>query len=128
MARVVKGGSWEDTRNVMHPMNRLYENPITTSPKIGFRCAWSVHDMLQMTKELLTSHETLFSQELLLGLILAVVSIPIRAAACKSQLTNALQEYSHLIKSLHALGWYDSKVKRKWVRTGNSTKASRFTL
>lgn len=38
----------------------------------------------------------------------------IQAAARKSQLAKALQEYGRLIKTLHALGWYESEEKRKW--------------
>jgi TnpA family transposase len=39
----------------------------------------------------------------------------IQAAARKSQLAKALQEYGRLIKTLHALGWYESEEKRKWA-------------
>ena len=39
----------------------------------------------------------------------------IQAAARKSQLARALQEYGRLIKTLHALGWYESEEKRKWA-------------
>jgi TnpA family transposase len=39
----------------------------------------------------------------------------IQAAARKSQLAKALQEYGRLIKTLHALGWYESDEKRKWA-------------
>lgn len=39
----------------------------------------------------------------------------IQAAARKSQMARALQEYGRLIKTLHALGWYESEEKRKWA-------------
>ncbi len=39
----------------------------------------------------------------------------IQAAARKSQLAKALQEYGRLIKTLRALGWYESEEKRKWA-------------
>jgi TnpA family transposase len=39
----------------------------------------------------------------------------IQAAARQSRLAKALQEYGRLIKTLHALGWYESEEKRKWA-------------
>jgi TnpA family transposase len=39
----------------------------------------------------------------------------IQAAARQSQLTKALQEYGRLIKTIHALAWYESEEKRKWA-------------
>ena len=38
----------------------------------------------------------------------------IQAAARQSRLAKALQEYGRLIKTLHALGWYESAEKRRW--------------
>jgi TnpA family transposase len=38
----------------------------------------------------------------------------IQATARQSRLAKALQEYGRLIKTLHALGWYESEEKRKW--------------
>ncbi len=39
----------------------------------------------------------------------------IQAAARKSRLALALQEYGRLIKTIHALGWYASVEKRRWT-------------
>jgi TnpA family transposase len=56
----------------------------------------------------------------------------IQAAARKSQLARALQEYGRLIKTLHALGWYESEEKRKWanrqINKGESVHALKAYL
>ena len=39
----------------------------------------------------------------------------LQASPRKSKLAKALQEYGRLIKTLHALGWYESEEKRRWA-------------
>ncbi len=39
----------------------------------------------------------------------------LHASARKSELAKALQEYGRLIKTLHALSWYESEEKRRWA-------------
>ena len=39
----------------------------------------------------------------------------IQAAARKGQLARALQEYGRLVKTIHALSWYESLEKRRWT-------------
>jgi TnpA family transposase len=39
----------------------------------------------------------------------------LQASPRKSKLAKALQEYGRLIKTLHVLGWYESKEKRRWA-------------
>jgi TnpA family transposase len=51
-----------------------------------------------------------------LGWVTASLAIQkIQATARKSQLAKALQEYGRLIKTLHALAWYESEEKRRWA-------------
>lgn len=56
----------------------------------------------------------------------------IQAAARKSQLARALQEYGRLIKTIHALSWYASVEKRQWttrqLNKGESLHALRAHL
>lgn len=39
----------------------------------------------------------------------------LQASSRKSRLARALQEYGRLIKTLHALSWYESEEKRRWA-------------
>ena len=39
----------------------------------------------------------------------------LQASPRKSGLAKALQEYGRLIKTIHALGWYESEEKRRWA-------------
>jgi TnpA family transposase len=39
----------------------------------------------------------------------------LQASPRKSELTRALQEYGRLIKTRHALAWYESEEKRRWI-------------
>lgn len=51
-----------------------------------------------------------------LGWVTASLAIQrIQATARKSQLARGLQEYGRLIKTLHALAWYESEEKRRWA-------------
>lgn len=51
-----------------------------------------------------------------LGWVTASLAIQkIQASARKSQLAKALQQFGRLIKTIHALGWYESEEKRKWA-------------
>lgn len=51
-----------------------------------------------------------------LGWVTASLAIQrIQASSRKSQFVRALQEYGRLIKTIHALAWYESEVKRRWA-------------
>lgn len=51
-----------------------------------------------------------------LGWVTASLAIQrIQASSRKSQFMRALQEYGRLIKTIHALGWYESEEKRRWA-------------
>ena len=41
-ARVLRGGSWENDEDFLRVANRHYQNPESTYPHLGFRCARSV--------------------------------------------------------------------------------------
>lgn len=57
-----------------------------------------------------------FVGSLKLGYVTASLVIQkLQAAARKSQLAKALQEYGRLLKTIHLLGWYGSQQKRRWA-------------
>ena len=57
-----------------------------------------------------------FAGSLKLGWVTASLVIQkLQAASRKSKLARALQEYGRLIKTIHALGWYESEEKRRWA-------------
>ena len=57
-----------------------------------------------------------FAGSLKLGWVTASLVIQkLQVASRKSKLARALQEYGRLIKTIHALGWYESEEKRRWA-------------
>ena len=69
--------------------------------------------ILEMWDEMLR-----FVGSLKLGWVTASLAIQkIQAAARQSHLAKALQEYGRLVKTLHALGWYESEEKRRWANS-----------
>jgi len=91
---------------------RTENSDLEDLPRVRARLSKRVntHLILEMWDEMLR-----FDGSLKLGWVTASLVIQkIQAAAHKSQLAKALQEYGRLIKTLHVLGWYESEEKRKW--------------
>ncbi len=94
---------------------QLYRTPdvdLTDLPRLRARLSKRVNIqlILEMWDEMLR-----LAGSLKLGWVTASLVIQkIQAAARQSRLAKALQEYGRLVKTLHALGWYESEEKRKW--------------
>lgn len=57
-----------------------------------------------------------FVGSLKLGWVTASLAIQkLQASVQKSDLAKAFQQYGRLIKTIHALGWYESEEKRRWA-------------
>lgn len=91
---------------------RTQDVDLADLPRLRARLSKRVNTqlILEMWDEMLR-----LAGSLKLGWVTASLVIQkIQAAARQSRLAKALQEYGRLIKTLHALGWYESEEKRKW--------------